>query len=124
MSIRNLAITLICFLAVLLALTRPSSANALSPDSPHRRDHVNLNRMMKIRVPSIPRQHPPDDQGAANGVAASPTTNALSSPVVSSTPIPASSDTSQPSSASLSPQPSSSPALSVSSPAVRYFPFI
>jgi hypothetical protein len=124
MSIRNLAITLFCSLALLLALTRPSSASAVSPDSPHRRDHVNLNRMIKIRVPSIPRQHAPANQAGAVGPAANPSTDGLSSPVPSSTPVSASSDTSQPSPTSPLLQPSPSLTPSVSSPAVSCFPII
>ena len=120
MSIRNLAITLLCSLAILLALALPSSAT--SPDSPHRRDHVNHNRMIKIRraFPPVPRQH----QVGANGAAAGPPADSPSSPIPSSTSSsPAPSDASQPSSASLSLQTSSSLALSASSPAVSFFRF-
>jgi hypothetical protein len=117
---RNLAITLLFSLAILLALAPPSSAN---PDSLHRRDHVNLNRMLKIRAPfpPVPRQNPPDGHAGAVGGAANPTTDGLSSSSPSSTPVAAA--PSQPSSASPAPQPTSSLPSPVSSPAVSCFPF-
>ena len=113
---RNLAITLLFSLAILLALAPPSSAN---PDGLHRRDHVNLNRMLRIRAPfpPVPRQNPPADHGGAVGGAANPSTDGVSSSSTSSTPVPA---PLQPSSASPASQPSSSLALS-SSPAVSHF---
>jgi hypothetical protein len=53
---RKLAITLLFSLALLLALAGPSSANA----SPHRRDHLDLNRMIKKRAvaPSVDTANP------------------------------------------------------------------
>jgi hypothetical protein len=113
---RNLAITLFFFLAILLALARPSSA---IPDTPHRRDHVNLNRMIKIRAPFPPvaRQRP-NPSGPAG-----PSSDGPSSLAPSSTSVSAPLDTLQPSSAPLSLQPSSSPVSSASGSAVSRFPF-
>lgn len=129
----NLAITLLFSLVILLALAPPSSANAPSPDVPHRRDHVNLNRMIKRRVPHalFPRQHTgdqtgdnrPQAQAGAVGAAADPSTGAVSSPVPSSTPAASASSAAQASETSQSPQPTSSPVSSAVSSAVSYLPF-
>src|SRR6266849_1915613 len=119
---RNIAITLLFSLVILLALAPQSSANAVSPDLPYRRDHVNLNRMIKRRAPHalLPRQRPPANAGAACA-AADPSTNGVSSLVASSTPAaPSASQTPGP---SQSPQPISSPVSSVLSSAVSCFPF-
>ena len=124
----NLAITLLFSLVVLLALAPPSSANAVSPDVPHRRDHVNLNRMIKKRAhPLLHRelaaaQLPPLQSGAV-GAAADPSTDAASSPVPSSTPIVAAPSTTQAPEASQSPQPIPSVVPSVLSSAVSCFHF-
>jgi hypothetical protein len=127
-----LAITLFSSLLVLLALAPPSSANVVSPDAPHRRDHVNLNRMIKRRVPDslIPRQQSSPDipkvQAGAVGAAADPSAAAISSAApssASSAPASAASATSQAQSASQSPQAASSPVSSVSSSAVSCFLF-
>ena len=99
---RKLAITLLFSLALLLALAGPSSANA----SPHRRDHFDLNRMIKKRAaaPSVDTSTP------------TPTpSTAPSSPSPSVAP--------QPSVAVSSAQPSPSPATSASVPPVSWFPF-
>ncbi|SRR6266436_1508767 len=121
---RNLAITLLLSLLILLALARPSSANAVSPDAPHRRDHANLNRMIKRRAPYtlIPRQRIPQPQAGAVGAAADPSTDGLSSSAPSSTPV-----VSAPSATSQAPAtsqpPIQSPVSSVLSSAVSCFPF-
>ncbi|KAH9969092.1 hypothetical protein BC827DRAFT_1167669 [Russula dissimulans] len=80
---RKLTVTFLFSLAVLLVLTAPSSANLVSPDAVHRRDHVNLNRMIKIRAvaPGVARQLDPavnaGDKAAADS--ASPTTPSTTS---------------------------------------------
>jgi hypothetical protein len=129
----NIAITLLFSLVILLALAPPSSANAVSPDVPHRRDHVNLNRMIKRRAPHalLPRQHNgdqptadhPQAQAGAVGAAADPSAAAASSAVPSSAPAASAASATQASEASQSAQPTSSPVPSVSSSAVRCFPF-
>ena len=124
----KLAITLLFSLVVLLALAPPSSANAISPDVPHRRDHVNLNRMIKKRAHPLLHREPaaiqlPTLQGGAVGAAADPTTDAPSSPVPSSTPVAAAPSTTQTPETSQSPQPISSDVSSVLSSAVSCFPF-
>jgi hypothetical protein len=128
---RNLAITLLFSLVVLLALAPPSSANAVSPDVPHRRDHVNHNRMIKRRAPHalLPRQRAagqpaadrPQAQAGAVGAAADPSTG-VSSPVASSTPAVSAPSASQAPETSQS-QPISSPVSSALSSAVSCFPF-
>jgi len=115
---RNLAITLLFSLLVLLALAPPSSANGLSPDVLHRRDHANLNRMIKKRAPYalIPRQGPRPQTGAV-GAAADPSTNVISSSAPSSTPVAsAPSGTSQTPATPLSIQSPVSPVLSSATP--------
>jgi hypothetical protein len=129
----NIAITLLFSLLILLALAPPSSANAVSPDVPHRRDHVNLNRMIKRRAPHalLPRQpasdpsgdKDPQAQAGAVGAAADPSTGALSSPVPSSTPAASAASATQASETSQSPQPTSAPVSSAASSAVSCFPF-
>jgi len=118
---RKLAITLLFSLALLLALARPSSANALSPDSPSRRDHHNIHRMIKRRVanPDVARQLPSD---GAIGAGANPPADSSSPSTPSSTPSsPSPSADQQPSSAA--PSSSSSPSAVASSSAVSHFPF-
>ena len=124
---RNLAITLLLSLVILLALAPPSSANDVSPNVPHRRDHVNLNRMIKKRTPLdlLPRQRPaaadrPQAQAGAVGAAADPSTDGVSSPVPSSTPAASATQTPE---TSQSPQSIPAPVSSVSSSAVSCFPF-
>ncbi|KAN0107103.1 hypothetical protein V8E52_010480, partial [Russula decolorans] len=116
-----------------MALAPPSSANAVSPDIPHHRDHVNLNRMIKKCAPHalLPRQCTSDQSGdnhpqaqaqaQAVGAAADPSTGGLSSPVPSSTPVASATSATQASETSQSPQPTSSPvssALSSATPSV------
>ena len=120
----KLAITLLFSLAILLALAVPSSANGISPDSPRRRDHVNLNRMIRIRAaaPLVARQQAASASPSNNLISASVNTPTQSSSLptpssTSSSPTP--SDTS--SSAAPSVEPSSSLALSTSSSAVSRF---
>jgi hypothetical protein len=131
---RNLAITLLFSLVILLILAHPSSANADSPDVPHRRDHVNLNRMIKRRAPHplLPRQLTPGGQtnngrpqaqAGAVGAAADPTTDSLSSAVPSSTPAVSAPSASQAPETSQSPQSVSSAVPSVLSSAVSCSPF-
>lgn len=130
---RNIAITLLFSLVILLALAPSSSANVVSPDVPHRRDHVNLNRMIKRRAPHplLPRQpaaaQPADDrplaQAGAVGAGADPSTGGVSSAIPSSTPAASATSATQAPETSQSPQPSSSPVSSVSSSAVSCFPF-
>ena len=120
----NFAITLLFALVILLALAPPSSANAVSPDVPYRRDHVNLNRMIKRRTPLnlLPRQHNipvPQPQAGAVGAAADPSTDGLSSPAPSSTPAAPSVTQAQ----QTSQTPISSAVPSVLSSAVSSFPF-
>lgn len=121
---RNLAITLLFSLVILLALAPPSSANDVSPNVPHRRDHVNLNRIIKKRTPLdlLPRQRPaadrPQAQAGAVGAAADPSTDGVSSPVPSSTPAASATQTPQ-----TSQSPQSTPVPSVSSSAVSCLPF-
>src|SRR6267154_225817 len=129
----NIAITLLFSLVILLALAPPSSANAVSPDVPHRRDHVNLNRMIKRRAPDalLPRQRTanqpandrPQAQAGAVGAAADPSTGGASSAVPSSTPAASATSASQAPDASQSLQPTSSPVSSVLSSAVSCFFF-
>ncbi|KAI0271417.1 hypothetical protein BC834DRAFT_859369 [Gloeopeniophorella convolvens] len=61
---RNLAITLFFSLALALTLAGPSHANGISSPA-HRRDHVSLKRMIKMRAP--PAGDPPAaGQGSSN----------------------------------------------------------
>jgi hypothetical protein len=117
---RNIAITLLFSLVILLALAPPSFANPVAPD---RRDHVNLNRMIKRRAPLalLPRQRVlPSPQGGAVGAAGDPPTDSPS-PVASSTAAAPSVTPAQQS--SQSPQPIPSAVSSVLSSVVSCFPF-
>ena len=121
---RKLAITFLFSLALLLALARPSSANAISPDSPSRRDHHNLHRMIKRRVatPPVARQQlGGNDPGGAIGAGANPPEDS-SSATPSSTPSSPSPSAAQPSSVVASAT-SLSPSSVASSSAVSHFPF-
>ena len=116
----KLAITFLFSLALLLALTSPSSANAMSPESPRRRDHPNLNRMIKMRAAVLPVARQGNNAGAV-GAAANPPEDSSTPSKPSSTPAsPSTSDTPQSSSAAPAPsaQSISSSPSSVSSPAV------
>jgi hypothetical protein len=122
---RNLAITFLFSLALLLALAGSSSATALSPDSPRRRDHLNLNRMIKIRAPAPPvaRQHASNNP-AVNAAGANAAEDSSTPSTPSSTPSsPSASNTPQASSAAPASQSVASPSSSVSDPAVSHFPF-
>jgi hypothetical protein len=118
---RNLAITFLFSLALLLALAGSSSATALSPDSPRRRDHLNLNRMIKIRAPAPPvaRQHASNNP-AVNAAGANAAEDSSTPSTPSSTPSsPSASNTPQASSAAPASQSVASPSSSVSDPAVQ-----
>jgi hypothetical protein len=119
---RKLAITLLFSLALLLAFARPSSANAISPDSPSRRDHHNLNRMIKRRVaaPPVARQITGNNPGGAIGAGANPPEDKSSS-TPSSTPS-SPSPAAQPSSLVTSASGLLSSSVALSS-AVSHFPF-
>lgn len=121
---RNIVITLLFSLVILLALAPPSSANPVAPDVPYRRDHVNLNRMIKRRAPYalLPRQHDiAVPQVGAVGAGADPSPNSPSSAVPSSTPAAPSATPAQETSQSA--QPISSVVPSVLSSAVSFSPF-
>jgi hypothetical protein len=120
---RNLAITLLFSLVILLTLAPSSSANPVSPDVPQRRDHVNLNRMIKRRAPNalLPRQGHAVPQVGAVGAAADPSTGGPSSPVPSSTPAASATPATQAPATSQSPQSISSPVASVLSSVVSCF---
>jgi|SRR5712671_390177 len=110
---RKLAVTFLFSLALLLVLAAPSSANFVSPDSAHRRDHVNLNRMVKIRAvaPGVARQL--GKNPVVINAADKPSADSASSTTSSATSsAPASSDAQQASSAPNLPQTSSQPASS------------
>ena len=117
---RKLAITLLFSLALLLALARPSSANAISPDSPSRRDHHNLHRMIKRRVsnPAVARQLP----SVVIGGTANPPQDTSSPSTPSNTPSTPSPSADQQSSF-VAPSSSSSPPAVASSSAVSHFQF-
>ena len=119
----KLAITFLFSLAVLLALASPSSANAMSPESPSRRDHSNLNRMIKMRAAALPVARQANTAvGVGAGTNPPEETSTPSTP--SSTPAsPSTSNTPQSSSAAPLSQSISSSVSSESSPAVSRFLF-
>ena|SRR6266702_5652374 len=94
MFTRKRAITLIFPIVVLLVLVGPSSANGIFPGSAHRRDHVDLKRMIKMRAPAHldVRQKLPDELGAFGAAndppAGSSSTTSSPSPSPSPTPSP------------------------------------
>jgi hypothetical protein len=119
----KLAITFLFSLALLLALATPSSANVMSPESPRRRDHPNLNRMIKMRAAALPVARQDKGSGVV-GVGANPLQASSTPSTPSSTPAsPSTSNTPQSSSAALPSQSTSSPLSSVSSPVVSCFLF-
>ncbi|KAI9513056.1 hypothetical protein F5148DRAFT_1279105 [Russula earlei] len=116
MSTRKLAITFLFSLALLLALTAPSSSTLISPASVHHRDHANLNRMIKIRAasPAVPRQLvnsippinvPPLSTSTAAAAAPTSTSDTPSAAPQSSSPVAAPRSSSTP-----APAPAPSPA--------------
>lgn len=121
---RKLVITLLFSLALLLAFARPSSANAISPDSPSRRDHHHLNRMIKRRVatPPVAREISGNDPGGAIGAGANPPEDSSSPSTPSSTSSSPSPSVAQPSSVVAS-SPSLLPSSVAPSSAVSHFPF-
>jgi len=117
----KLAITFLFSLTLLLALASPSSADAMSPESPRRRDHPNLNRMIKMRAAAPPVARQGKNSGTV-GAAANPPEASSTPSTPSSTPAsPSTSDTPQSSSAAPSSQSILSLPSLVSSPAVSRF---
>jgi hypothetical protein len=104
-----LALTLVFYIALALVLTTGSDAKGYAPVPVHRRDHLNLNRLIKKRAPQLP-----NDFGAfsSDGSDTSPANNAGADPL---------SDTVTPSASSAAaqstPTPSNTPARSKNVPA-------
>jgi hypothetical protein len=119
---RALALTLIFYIALALILATGSDAKGYAPVPLHRRDHFNLNRLIRKRAPQ-----PQDgggllggggnkDAGPVIGAGAEPPTDASTTSTASSTSVqsvPTSSDT--PTSSKSTPTTSSSPPALTSS---------
>jgi hypothetical protein len=117
MFTRKRAITLIFPIVVLLVLATPSSANGIFPGSAHRRDHVDLKRMIKMRAPSLLDGKGSPGLGAVGAGNDPPVGSSSTTPSPSESPSPTPLIVSQASSSS--PVSSTSPSTSASSSLVR-----
>jgi len=113
----KLALTLVFSIGLALALAGTSDAKGFASESAHRRDHVDLNRMIKKRSP-FPQRAGGDDSlanffggpAAANAAAADPPPPDSASPSNSASSAPPSSSAPASSQPASSAPPSSSPA--------------
>ena len=122
MFIRNRAITLIFPIVLLLVLVSPSSANGILPGSVHRRDHVDLKRMIKMRAPAL-NVRQDEQSNVRGGVAVDPPVKSSSTtPSPSGSPTPTSSTT-PPVSSSTSSVSSTPPSSVSTSSSVRFLYF-